>query len=1473
MNNFKKLLTSFLNRDHNRKEQILIPEDLSNSEIAVATEEYDNLRRFLFMSFSSKELTRIIETHSFLSIVFAKIPTTERKYQTKEQTVNLLISILKDQDWGLKDFMLNVQSLKPQDFEKYKPFPYNNLDTSIQADSQIKTQCADEPNLDNHLKGKDEELDYENNTKIINQRQKGKTEYQEKLYRRQIRDEFFAFQAKGEQCDEREIIDFFLKYGADSRNLGLALEQWKNDKGKPARLIWRLISNENDVAQSPEFLERKLLQDTRAHIQKSLPDVIHETMSITENGPKPFSQQRIQRLISNWVDEGDFTVDGRFPLRMPGEHRVTIHFKVGFQIDQRLSLELKQAPLPVDVLDGLKSFQPLLIDDAEDVLQYLQVYLAGTSPDTLEDYFPRLSSVLFTAYQLGYWKAPLIQDLFKDWQTRRQEYNQRVRIQKMREIFEKNIQLQGLLIIPREKDTDNLDGIQIVNLAREILTQHDLVSPDLKLEFIGTADQSVLPIEVSIDHNLLGIIYLRRRTYSISAQGKNIKEPIENEITSNALLGLHKSLISDDQLLSEKKKKVFRAATQRVINDFQNIIYEDVTIPGNYISLLTDVKTFSNRPFNERSSHFLKLSKAYLDSGKPNMLRFVLCHYCFSKAQELFRSNRRDSRAYLLVFLFYYGQVSPEQQKEVAYEYIDALDKYFNTYNIRINTHGKFPQARDIFYKNLDRALLSMGRRRNELLGNCLCEIAIVNSPFIFDLINRLNTRQNTDRQKMVIVKSLQEPLVFRSAPFLCMQMLERISPGSCGTALSRLSLNTLEERRLTAIAFIQYMVNMDGIAENILRYFSASASMDTKVTFAFSLLIEPFISNPQQEEENRKEGRVKAELIVEAFGLPKGIPATEFFQGVIIELANLFNKFARTHDPNIKAGYHTYILDKTRKNKKYFVRHYRTELGDLISQLFRRVDAHATSEQSKLIQDTSLEITLVTERALYSPKETRFTIEIRNVGEGIADGLELRVFPVADQYDVEERYSVYSIDVLADKNPVQIDRFICPKVGDKDTVELLVELKYDTLEVKDKIIYLAPNNRKIQFYPETQFVRISKPYSIGGPATTWFYGRHHLLEMMADNLPLRSGQGTSMIVYGLKRTGKTSVVKRLISHTLVDRNLNTEYLPIYHDLAMSPKTAFSSDECFLHNLKKIIMDNLPSNLCTTLNKSYKEEPDRDYEDFVSFQKFWDAAIKTIGSRRLLLVLDEFSLLNAHITLFKGKEGLSPQLFTYLSNLIQSTDQLVFIFTGTYVLYEMMRQKAQDIAKICYPYLVCYLDEESTRRLIQEPVTDNLSGSGLYYEPRVVDRLVKVTACHPYLIQLICSYLVDRMNNLKYNIVNLSDIDAVLEDLVNIPAQSQNISAILWDELDQPQRRLLSVIAAKGNQENPWVDLDEILETLKELQPYTLMEDLLKTCSKLEDAELIDKVTADDSTTFKIKIPIHETWLRRTKNLQEVISR
>jgi hypothetical protein len=928
---------------------------------------------------------------------------------------------------------------------------------------------------------------------------------------------------------------------------------------------------------------------------------------------------------------------------------------------------------------------------------------------------------------------------------------------------------------------------------------------------------------------------------------------------------------------------VFESSLRRVIEDLKTFESSSAfidDIPSSVDELSEEVKNYFNESDERRSSYFLHLAKIYAEKGSENLLRFSLAQYCFSMGRQIqyFNVERTDARPYLHSFLFLYNQMSTKTQRGRTWEFYNALSLYFRTYNIRIDVRrSRIKDIADTFYSSLIRNILPINKsqKRVESLGRCIIEIAIAHPGFIFDLIERVKTRQNAEKTIPILARSLKSPNVFKADPLDSLHLLEQIDEHEIVPALSQQDLSTAGERILIASALLDYTRKSSSSPDLFLNNFAKEASANTQKILAFSLLVSPISPDVSL----KTTIKLKANLISLIFGFPEGTDRS-YFEERIVELARLFNKFAQSSESNVKVQYGINISETVRRARKSLAEILFGNLKDNVTQFFNGVDGYVTVEQAKLIRDTNLELRLVNDRTLYSPTNTRITVEICNVGHGIAEGLKLHVFPVKGKYNVEDRHRVYLVETLKDKTPIQTEIFIQPTIAENESIDLSVFLEYDTLTKKNKRAELTKDNRTVWLYPETQFVRIEQPYDISDPATAWFYGRQDLLDSMADNLRSGEKHDISMIIYGMKRAGKTSVVKRFINHTLRQRKLETTHLSIYSDLQTNSRTnMIRSDGDFLFLLLNTIAQGLSSQFQRSqfLLEMSAFENEFQQDAFGTFSFLIENILDSIKPCRLLVVLDEFSSLQEAV----NDNTLTERMFGFLSNIIQSTNQLSFIFTGTYTLFEMMREHAFDLAKICTPRLVSFLDDVSARKLVEEPTKrdENKPYKGwLEYNPQVVDRIVTVTNCHPFLIQYVCMQLVENMNIRKHNTVNLNNIDEIINNIVTKPVHEMPMLT-LWNEFEPPEHKVLSVIASQSrvilnqaefDEGRDSVRIDEVARIFKKQGEITTLEEIATICSRLIDAELLESSSLGETDSYKITIPLYQMWLKRNKSLTKI---
>ena len=104
-----------------------------------------------------------------------------------------------------------------------------------------------------------------------------------------------------------------------------------------------------------------------------------------------------------------------------------------------------------------------------------------------------------------------------------------------------------------------------------------------------------------------------------------------------------------------------------------------------------------------------------------------------------------------------------------------------------------------------------------------------------------------------------------------------------------------------------------------------------------------------------------------------------------------------------------------------------------------------------------------------------------------------------------------------------------------------------------------------------------------------------------------------------------------------------------------------------------------------------------------------------------------------------GSYDLST-ILGFFHYLIQHHNYLKFIFIGTYSWYELESWSYHLIDAITIN--ITFLEEAEALQLIEKP----LANSNLSYHPQAIQRILELTGCHPYLIQLLCSNIIDKKN-------------------------------------------------------------------------------------------------------------------------------
>jgi hypothetical protein len=253
----------------------------------------------------------------------------------------------------------------------------------------------------------------------------------------------------------------------------------------------------------------------------------------------------------------------------------------------------------------------------------------------------------------------------------------------------------------------------------------------------------------------------------------------------------------------------------------------------------------------------------------------------------------------------------------------------------------------------------------------------------------------------------------------------------------------------------------------------------------------------------------------------------------------------------------------------------------------------------------------------------------------------------------------------------------------------------------------------------------IDNPYVIGVPLTTdqaIFVGRSDVSARIEQLLLDR--RRPPLLLYGQRRMGKTSLLNNL------GRLLPSTVIPLFVDL-QGPTARASDDAGLLYNLARAVAASAHTQRAIALPALAREQLAGD--PFTCFDEWLDLVEQTLGSHMALLMLDEFETLEYGFNTGRFTGELVLGMFRHM---IQHRPRFKILLAGSHRIEEMQRW-ASYLINVQVVQL-SYLYPGEARQLIERPTPDFV----LCYDPDARERVMALTRCHPFLLQLLCSEVV-----------------------------------------------------------------------------------------------------------------------------------
>lgn len=369
----------------------------------------------------------------------------------------------------------------------------------------------------------------------------------------------------------------------------------------------------------------------------------------------------------------------------------------------------------------------------------------------------------------------------------------------------------------------------------------------------------------------------------------------------------------------------------------------------------------------------------------------------------------------------------------------------------------------------------------------------------------------------------------------------------------------------------------------------------------------------------------------------------------------------------------------------------------------------------------------------------------------------------------------------------------------------------------------------------------LKNPYVSGAPLllnAESFVGRQDLAIRLEQTLEEDANRPT-ICLRGERRMGKTSTLHHL------PRMLGGRYIPLFFDLEQYRNSADAT--AFLSSTAREIFSALQRRGLrirkleyTTLREvAIQENVAKTYFVFDEWLDEVEAILKE-HDLTILLTFDEFEhLQQAHQAQYLD---LAP-LLNWFRSVIQNRPRLSLLFSGVHELGEMGPDWASHFVNV-QTFQVSFLQPDEATHLILAPTPD-YPGEQIY-DKETVEEIIRVTGRHPFLVQAICSALIEQLNSERRGQAKKQDVaGAMVHTLEGWPNYFQD----LWYRTPQEQQRCLFALQHSDSATSPQVAQQS---GLAEQVTRETLDSLVKRDLVLHEQE-----------TYRLAAPMYCEWLAR----------
>ncbi|MDH4136310.1 MAG: ATP-binding protein, partial [Anaerolineae bacterium] len=481
---------------------------------------------------------------------------------------------------------------------------------------------------------------------------------------------------------------------------------------------------------------------------------------------------------------------------------------------------------------------------------------------------------------------------------------------------------------------------------------------------------------------------------------------------------------------------------------------------------------------------------------------------------------------------------------------------------------------------------------------------------------------------------------------------------------------------------------------------------------------------------------------------------------------------------------------------------------------------------------------------AVAAGEEIVLVLALNNVGRSPASNLVVELLP-GSGYTVRDGLAEVAVLPAGRTADVELRARPSPSV---DTFRAEFLVTYDDRERAGKTELFADRVRLVA--PPAVFRPIPNPYATGKPlraGSPVFFGREDVFAFILENLGRPTGENV-LILVGERRMGKTSLLRQL------PLRLGEVVVPVFIDgqaVGIEPGMAN-----LFYDIGLEVRDSLAERGVKVALPSLAAFEARPTDAFE--RELLAEARAALGERTLLFLFDEFEELEARVR----SGDLEEKVFPYLRHLMQHLEGIGFIFAGTHRLEELTADYWSILFNIALFKRVDFLEVEAAQRLIVEPV----QSYGLLYDDLAIDKMLRVTAGHPYFLQLLCHALVNLHNRERLNYITIQDVNHTLEEIVGL---GEAHLASLWVESTKKERAVLMSLTRLISAGEPGTR-GAIAGLLGEYGLRIDPAEVSEIAKRLVQRDIVREMEPE-ADRYEFAVDLIRLWIEETKSLSRVV--